>query len=177
MYYDKILLQHGHYDLQRLTQENSDGRFAQRNGSHGRDPVPKLYQSGYLTIKDYNREFLYYTLGFPNKEVEAGFTRILLPHYAHVSSGNSAFELTRFVQEVRSGQTDAFMKRMQNFFADCPYELARDLERHYQNVLYRFQAFGILHSSRIPPFRRPDRPRCADSRLCLYHGIQAGRNC
>ena len=177
MYYDKILLQHGHYDLQRLTQENSDGRFAQRNGSHGTDPVPKLYQSGYLTIKDYNREFLYYTLGFPNKEVEAGFTRILLPHYAHLSSGNSAFELTRFVQEVRSGQTDAFMKRMQNFFADCPYELARDLERHYQNVLYRFQAFGILHSSRIPPFRRPDRPRCADSRLCLYHGIQAGRNC
>lgn len=34
------------------------------------NPVPKLYLSGYLTIKDYNREFLYYTLGFPNKEVE-----------------------------------------------------------------------------------------------------------
>ena len=38
MYYDKILLQHGHYDLQRLTQENSDDQFAQRNGCQGREP-------------------------------------------------------------------------------------------------------------------------------------------
>ena len=38
MYYDKILQQHGHYDLQRLTQENSDDQFAQRNGCHGREP-------------------------------------------------------------------------------------------------------------------------------------------
>lgn len=34
------------------------------------NPVPKLYLSGYLTIKDYDKEFRYYTLEFPNKEVE-----------------------------------------------------------------------------------------------------------
>ena len=82
------------------------------------NPVPILYQSGYLTIKDFDREFRYYTLGFPNKEVEEGFTKFLLPHYAHLSSGNSAFELSRFVQEVRGGQTDAFMKRLQTKMID-----------------------------------------------------------
>lgn len=130
------LLKHSHYDLSRLTQEMAMADSLNGMDSMEENPVPILYQSGYLTIKGFDQEFRYYTLGFPNKEVEEGFTRFLLPHYAHLSSGNSAFELTRFVQEVRGGQTDAFMKRLQSFFADCPYELARDLERHYQNVLF-----------------------------------------
>lgn len=41
-----------------------------------------------------------------------------------------------FVKEVRNGDIDAFMKRLQSFFADTPYELVRDLELHYQNVLF-----------------------------------------
>ena len=130
------LLKHCRYDLNRLTQEMAMADSLNGMDSMEENPVPILYQSGYLTIKDFDREFRYYTLGFPNKEVEEGFTKFLLPHYAHLSSGNSAFELSRFVQEVRGGQTDAFMKRLQSFFADCPYELARDLERHYQNVLF-----------------------------------------
>ena len=130
------LLKHCRYDLNRLTQEMAMADSLNGMDSMEENPVPILYQSGYLTIKDFDREFRYYTLGFPNKEVEEGFIKFLLPHYAHLSSGNTAFELSRFVQEVRGGQTDAFMKRLQSFFADCPYELARDLERHYQNVLF-----------------------------------------
>lgn len=41
-----------------------------------------------------------------------------------------------FVKEVRDGKIDAFMKRLQSFFTDTPYELIRDLELHYQNVLF-----------------------------------------
>lgn len=41
------------------------------------NPIPVIYQSGYLTIKDFDPEFQMYTLGFPNKEVEEGFTRFL----------------------------------------------------------------------------------------------------
>jgi hypothetical protein len=41
-----------------------------------------------------------------------------------------------FVQEVESGQTDAFLKRLSVLFADTPYELVKDLENHYQNVLF-----------------------------------------
>ena len=99
-------------------------------------PIPVIYQSGYLTIKDYDSRFGYYTLGFPNREVEEGFVKYLLPFYANVNATKSAFEIGRFVQSVRRGDVDAFLERLQSFFADTPYELARDLELHYQNVLF-----------------------------------------
>lgn len=86
------LLKHCRYDLNRLTQEMAMADSLNGMDSMEENPVPILYQSGYLTIKDFDREFRYYTLGFPNKEVEEGFTKFLLPHYAHLSSGNSAFE-------------------------------------------------------------------------------------
>lgn len=52
------------------------------------NPIPILYQSGYLTIKEYISEFDIYLLGFPNKEVEEGFTKFLLPYYASLKNGN-----------------------------------------------------------------------------------------
>lgn len=41
-----------------------------------------------------------------------------------------------FVKDVRKGDIESFMKRLKSFFADTPYEIARDLELHYQNVLF-----------------------------------------
>lgn len=43
--------------------------------------LPLLYQSGYLTIKDYDRSSLMYTLGYPNEEVKLGLTEVLIPYY------------------------------------------------------------------------------------------------
>ena len=101
------------------------------------DPVPVIYQSGYLTIKDYNAEFENYTLGFPNREVEQGFFRFLLPNYASVSPTRSPYEIQRFVEEVRKGDVDSFLSRLQTFFDVIPYDLApRDREVHYQNILF-----------------------------------------
>ena len=100
------------------------------------NPIPLIYQSGYLTIKDYNAEFENYTLGFPNREVEQGFLRFLLPHYASVSVSKSPYEIQCFVGEVRKGDVDGFLNRLQTFFDDTSYELARDREVHYQNILY-----------------------------------------
>ena len=68
--------------------------------------------------------------------MEEGFVKFLLPFYATIHSGSSAFEITNFVKDVRSGDIEGFMRRLQGFFADTPYELARDLELHYQNVLF-----------------------------------------
>ena len=68
--------------------------------------------------------------------MEEGFINYLLPFYTSVNAVNSAFEIQRFVQEIRSGEIDAFFRRLQYFFADTPYELIRDLEVHYQNVLF-----------------------------------------
>ncbi len=130
------LLKENHYPLEHLTYEQATADTLTGIDTVDSSPIPVLYQSGYLTIKDYDPEFETYTLGFPNKEVEEGFTRFLLPYYAHIPSGSSAFHIVNFVKEVRSGDIDGFMKRLQSFFSDTPYELVRDLELHYQNVLF-----------------------------------------
>ena len=129
------LLKKSDYDLERMTRVETsadilDSIFTDDN------PIPVIYQSGYLTIKDYDREFGMYTLGFPNKEVEDGFMNFLLPYYSGVDKTQSPFEIKQFVRDVRSGDIDGFMERLQSFLADCPYELARDIELHYQNVLF-----------------------------------------
>ena len=95
-----------------------------------------IYQSGYLTIKGHDERFGIYRLGFPNREVEEGFIRFLLPYYANVNKVESPFEILKFVREVRAGDYESFFRRLQSFFSDIPYELARELELHYQNVLY-----------------------------------------
>ena len=98
--------------------------------------VPLLYQSGYLTIKGYDEEFGMYRLGFPNREVEEGFVRFLFPFYANVNKVESPFEIQKFVREVRFGDYDSFFRRLQSFFANTTYEVIREQELHYENVLF-----------------------------------------
>jgi len=117
------LLQKHHYDLERMDSESTN-------------PIPVIYQSGYLTIKGYDEEFGMYRLGFPNREVEEGFVRFLLPYYANVNKVESPFEIQKFVREVRSGDYNSFFRRLQSFFADTTYEVIRDQELHYENVLF-----------------------------------------
>ena len=99
-------------------------------------PIPVIYQSGYLTIKEYDKEFKSYTLGFPNEEVEYGFLNFLVPYYTGVSSNENLFNIRHFVNELRSGNADAFLTRLRAFFAGIPYELNDKTERHYQAVFY-----------------------------------------
>jgi len=130
------LLKTARYNLNQLTVEVASSDSLGGIDSMYTNPVPILYQSGYLTIKGYDSEFRVYKLGFPNREVEDGFTRFLLPYYASLDSGNGSFEIVNFVQDVRKGDVDSFMFRLQSFFCDIPYELTRELELHYQNVLF-----------------------------------------
>ena len=100
------------------------------------NPVPVLYQSGYLTIVGHGSLLGTYRLGFPDLEVERNFVRYIFPFYANVDRVRSASEIKQFVRDVRSGDIDGFMERLRSFLAGCPYELARDIELHYQNVLF-----------------------------------------
>lgn len=130
------LLKKYHYNLQRMAHEETSADVLNSIDADSTNPIPVIYQSGYLTIKGYDREFGIYRLGFPNREVEEGFIRYLLPFYTHTGAVESPFEIQKFVREVRSGDYDSFLRRLQSFFADTPYELVRDLELHYQNVLF-----------------------------------------
>ena len=134
-YLVKLLKKH-HYNLERMAHEETDAQVLNSIDSESTNPIPVIYQSGYLTIKGYDEEFGIYSLGFPNREVEEGFMKFLLPFYAHVNQVESPFEIQKFVREVRSGDYDSFFHRLQSFFADTTYELIRDQEVHYQNVIF-----------------------------------------
>ena len=129
------LLKKSDYDLEEVSHVETDANILDSIFTDD-NPIPVIYQSGYLTIKGYDKRFGIYTLGFPNREVEEGFMNFLLPFYANVNKTSSPFEIKKFVTDVESGDIDGFMERLQSFLADCPYELAKDIELHYQNVLF-----------------------------------------
>ena len=79
-------------------------------------PLPVIYQSGYLTIKRYDKRRFLYTLGYPNAEVERGFLFFVLPSYSSVSRDKSGFHISRFADELEAGDVDAFMERLKCFF-------------------------------------------------------------
>ena len=69
-------------------------------------------------------------------EVRYGFINFLVPFYTGVRNSDQGFYIGKFVQELRSGDYDAFLTRLQAFFADFTYELNEQTERHYQVVFY-----------------------------------------
>lgn len=84
--------------------------------------LPLLYQSGYLTIKDYDKEAQMYTLSIPNQEVRIGYTKGLLPTYIGLEIGDvqAGFAL-KFWRALNQGDVDLAMREMQAYLAGVPY--------------------------------------------------------
>ncbi len=146
------LLQNCDYRLEKLSKEVVTADIISAIDTD--NPIPVIYQSGYLTIKDYDKRFKKYTLGFPNHEVEEGFMNALIPSYLQKKHSNNTFDISQFVLDVEAGETDQFIDRLRSLFADTPYELVKDLENHYQNILWLlFKLMGFYthaeyHTSR-----------------------------
>lgn len=130
------LLKKHKYSLEKMEQVQTTADVLNSIDSMSDNPIPVIYQAGYLTITGYDARFKLYKLGFPNKEVEEGFMQYLLPFYCSYSSVDAPFQVSQFVREVEAGDTESFLVRLKSFFADTPYELVKDLENHYQNVLF-----------------------------------------
>ena len=131
------LLQNADYDLRTLMDgvEASAITFTEYRAEAG-NPIPLIYQSGYLTIKDFDKRFKIYTLGFPNDEVRYGFLNFLVPFYTPITDDKKNFYIGKFIRELETGDVDSFMQRFEAFFADFPYELNDKTERHYQVIVY-----------------------------------------
>jgi len=102
------------------------------------NPVPLLYQSGYLTIKDYEARFDKYILGFPNEEVRYGFLDELMPVYMPKTDMETEFSAGNFIEDLQSHNIESFMVRLKAFFAGIPYTLNNKTEKHYQTIFYVF---------------------------------------
>ena len=99
------------------------------------DPVPLLFQSGYLTIKGYDPILKRYTLTMPNKEIGEAFPTFIL-NYNFPKTDGGDFDITNFIEDVLLGNIDSFMKRLSALLADSSYEIVGDAEKYFQNVFY-----------------------------------------
>ena len=101
------------------------------------NPVPLFYQTGYLTIKDFDKEFRSYALGYPNEEVKYGFLKSLAPYYLCDENDASPLDVRNFVKDIRKGDTDSLHDRFTALFARLPYPADEKIvEQNFQNVIY-----------------------------------------
>ena len=109
-------------------------------------PLPVLYQSGYLTIKSYDREMDAYTLGFPNHEVRTGFAESLFKYVTHTQNRDDRKRSVLQLAYRRFRRDDVmapFIEALKAFFAGVPYMIDDKDEHHFHAMLYTlFVSFG-----------------------------------
>lgn len=103
-----------------------------------KNPLPILFQSGYLTLKSFDRDTRLYTLKFPNQEVTDGFFNFLLPFYTSVQIGKVDNDVWEMRTAIETADIDKFMIILKSFFADYDYSFIpkKDIELHYHNVVF-----------------------------------------
>jgi len=98
--------------------------------------IPMMYQSGYLTIKGY--EYGFYTLGFPNGEVQRAFMNCLVPYYLNIDQNSDDDRAKQLRIAVENGNVDKMMLLFKEMLGNTPCETNEDapLEKHYRNIIF-----------------------------------------
>ena len=136
-------LKDGNYNLANMSRANvSKSRLTGINCANP-EPIALMYQSGYLTIKNYDQEFQTYCLDYPNKEVETGFLESLSQLFTP-SLNEGIFSVSRFVIALRNGDTEEFMNLFTAFLSDNSYQIQGELELYFQNTMsIMFKMMGL----------------------------------
>lgn len=132
----KMLSDHS-FDIARLNGAKASDDMLGNISAMNVNPVALFYQTGYLTIKDYDRSTRLYTLGYPNKEVESGLMDNVLNIYGHIS--DSRVLISDLKTYLERGETNDFVKTLQSFFANIPFDLRRNIEKYenyYHTIFY-----------------------------------------
>ena len=98
--------------------------------------VPLLYQSGYVTIKGYDKPTKLYLLALPNQEIRVGLYGSLLPHYLTDKSAKANTTIAKMSVLVKKGDMDAAFCLLNNFLETVPYCDNTHYEGHWQQTLY-----------------------------------------
>ncbi len=131
------LLRRYNYDLEEMAHSEVTADVLNSIDAESHDPIPVIYQSGYLTIKGYKERFKKYVLGFPNEEVEEGFVKYLTPFYLDNRERRSVFDVEKFYYDVEDGKPEQFLTRLKSLFASAPYDSTTgDKENHFQNMMW-----------------------------------------
>ena len=138
-------MKHFHTDIMSLDNLEVPSSAFDQPTENMEDALPLLYQSGYLTIKDYDPEIEAYTLSIPNQEVRIGYVQGLLPAYIGLKGNDVQMGFAaKFWKTLKKGDVDLAMREMQAYLAGIPYvegfkkklEEAATAEGFYEYTLY-----------------------------------------
>ena len=127
------------FDVRRFSNKTLYANEAQLKDYTGDnlDPIPLLYQTGYLTIADYDREFQEYTLTFPNEEVKYGFLESLGRAYVPTWGPGAGTDIFTLRRHVEYGRLEGIRDVLAALFAGIPYTFEKDpFEHDFQTVIY-----------------------------------------
>lgn len=115
-------MQRFHTDISKLDDITAPESAFNRPTETLTNALPLLYQSGYLTIKDYDRESRMYRLGIPNQEVRIGLTENMLPFFIGIDGADVQVGCAfKTYKALKNGDVDLAMRELQAFFAGVPY--------------------------------------------------------
>lgn len=140
--YLQTLLQHNHEGINDLTGKYYEPKMFVDYKADVEKPLPMIYQSGYLTIKDYDIRRNRFLLDFPNNEVRSGFLTMIASGYLKNKNENISTWISDAIILLEDGETTAFRNSLTAFLAGIPYDVHDSLkpeeatEKHFQYTFY-----------------------------------------
>ena len=129
------------FDVTTLEKQTVDSTLMSNADAIFENPVPYLFQSGYLTITGYNDMFRLYQLGFPNQEVKNGFLNCLLKYYVPMSPDMSGTTLIyQLWHSITEGNPKSFMQILSSLFSNTSYQIQGETEKDFQYAMYIISA-------------------------------------
>ena len=137
-----VKLIEGHnVNMQRLISRGYESQYFVDYRADAEEPLAMLYQSGYLTIKSYDKRYREYMLDYPNVEVRKGFVTLMANSYLKKDESEAAYWIVNLDRMLRRGDLDEVRDAFTAFLASIPYEAnkderAKDFETHFQYTFY-----------------------------------------
>ena len=135
------LLEGHKVNMQKLTGQAYERKYFVDYRADAEDPLAMLYQSGYLTVKEYDKEYNEYILDYPNNEVRKGFATLTANSYFGKLEDRPDSWVKNLDRMLKRRDLDGVRDAFTSFLSSIPYEAnkderAKDFETHFSYTFY-----------------------------------------
>ena len=130
------VMQKTSFDITTLSEEEADSALLSTVNTVFENPVPLLFQTGYLSVIGYDNEVGLYRLGFPNKEVKTGFLNFIFQYYIPGEQVSGITLVSKIARTIRTGKPEEMMLLLEGLFARANYQIQGDAEKDFQYAMY-----------------------------------------
>lgn len=126
------ILQKKHYDISKILGNEVSEEQLKGSGMDFMDPTSLLYQSGYLTIKNYDRKNRLYTIGLPNFEIRTALWETIIPFYLGKDDKLDRRDIGKLFQYIETGRAEDMMQWLAAYFSKISFDTKIQFERDFQ---------------------------------------------